>query len=116
MDRSPICPFLLLRTLRNFAASPSDSFPPVSSFIDAIPQKKGVVTKKKYKPVAQKVRSVVADLPEKYRIVREIMGDPLADMPVLDPNPPPFQPTGRYTAERRDILDQKHEDFLWPKS
>jgi hypothetical protein len=49
---------------------------------------------KKYKPVAQKVRPVLADLPEKFRINRNIVGNPLADMPALSPTPPPFQPTG----------------------
>lgn len=32
---------------------------------------------KKYKPVAQKIRAVLADLPEKFRIVQNIVGDPL---------------------------------------
>ena len=58
-------------------------------------------TKKKYKPVALKTRPLQADLPEKFRIQRRIIGDPLADMPILDPNPPPFTPGVRYTEERR---------------
>ncbi|ETW83614.1 hypothetical protein HETIRDRAFT_46603, partial [Heterobasidion irregulare TC 32-1] len=71
--------------------------------------------KRKYKPVAQKTRPVLADLPEKFRIVRNILGDPLAALPTLTPNPPPFTPTGRYTAERRDLIDKVHsDDFLWP--
>ncbi|KAJ7193096.1 hypothetical protein B0H12DRAFT_1039458, partial [Mycena haematopus] len=32
---------------------------------------------KKYKPVALKTRPVYGELPEKYRIKREIIGDPL---------------------------------------
>jgi hypothetical protein len=57
---------------------------------------------------------VLAELPDKFRITRNIVGDPLADMPTLSPNPPPFQPTGRYTTERRDIIDKVHpEGFLW---
>ncbi|ETW76729.1 hypothetical protein HETIRDRAFT_53333, partial [Heterobasidion irregulare TC 32-1] len=69
----------------------------------------------KYKPVAQKTRPVLADLPEKFRIVRNILGDSLATLPTLTPNPPPFAPTGRYTAERRDLIDKVHsDDFLWP--
>ena len=71
---------------------------------------------RKYKPVAHKVRPVIADLPDKFRIVRNIIGDPLADMPSLSPNPPPFVPTGRYTLERRDLIDRVHPgDFLWPQ-
>ena len=36
-------------------------------------------------------------------------------MPALDPNPPPFQPTGRYTEARREALHKVHsEEFLQP--
>ena len=56
-------------------------------------------TKKKYKPVAQKVRAVLREMPEKFRVVRKITGDPLKDLPKLSPNPPPFVPTGRYNQE-----------------
>ena len=71
---------------------------------------------RKYKPVARKIRPVIADLPDKFRITRTIVGDPLADMPQLSPNPPPFVPTGRYTSENRAIIDRVHpSDFLWPQ-
>ncbi|KAG5633271.1 hypothetical protein H0H81_009253, partial [Sphagnurus paluster] len=73
---------------------------------------KGVQTKKKYKPVAQKVRSVVASCPDDFRIERKIIGDPLASMPKLDPNPAPFRPQGRYTEERMLQLDREHPGFL----
>jgi len=70
----------------------------------------------KYKPVALKVRPVYAELPEKYRIKREIKGDPLADMPRLNPNPPDYRPTGRYTLERKEMIDKVHgTEFLWPE-
>jgi hypothetical protein len=71
--------------------------------------------KKKYKPVAKKVKPVAATLPENFRIMRKIEGDPLASMPQLSPNPPPFVPTGRYTQERKQIIDKAHPPgFLWP--
>ncbi|KZV59519.1 hypothetical protein PENSPDRAFT_554482, partial [Peniophora sp. CONT] len=71
---------------------------------------------KKYKPVARKVNAVRAPLPDEFRIIRNIVGDPLADMPQLSPNPPDFTPTGRYTQERKDIIDRAHpEGFLWPE-
>jgi hypothetical protein len=38
---------------------------------------------KKYKPVARKIRPVATELPERYRIVRNIKGDPLKDLPAL---------------------------------
>ena len=49
---------------------------------------------KKYKPVALKVRPVYAELPDQYRIKREIKGDPLAGMPPLNPRPRDFEPMG----------------------
>ena len=74
-----------------------------------------LTTKKKYKPVALKTRPLLADLPEKFRIERKIIGDPLADMPPLNPSPPShFTPGARYTAERRAELRARHEHFLWP--
>jgi hypothetical protein len=70
---------------------------------------------RKYKPVARKICPVIAELPDKFRIVRNIVEDPLEDLPTLSPNPPPFEPTGCYTAECRDIIDRVHpEGFLWP--
>ena len=54
---------------------------------------------KKYKPVALKVKPMYSDLPEKFRIKRDIKGDPLTDMPELKPISPKFTPTGRYTQE-----------------
>jgi hypothetical protein len=77
----------------------------------------GTKAKKKYKPVAKKIRSVVGPVPEKFRVVRNIIGDPLAEMPPLDPNPPSeFVPTERYTLECKDITDKGHpEGFLWPR-
>ena len=67
----------------------------------------------KYKPVALKTRPVVQELPAEFRIKREILGDPLAEMPKLSPNPPDFVPTGRYTQERKEQFDKVHKgDFL----
>ena len=71
---------------------------------------------KKYKPVALKIRPVYTELPDNFRIKREIRGDPLENMPQLNPCPPDFVPTGRYTLERKEALDKVHEgDFLWPE-
>ena len=69
---------------------------------------------KKYKPVALKTKPVYGDLPEKYRVKREIIGDPLKDIPMLPTNPDDFEPTGRYTEEWKEIIDKIHDkDFLW---
>jgi len=70
---------------------------------------------KKYKPVAIKVRPVETELPSRFRITRNIKGDPLRDMPALSPQPPPYTPTGRYTEERKAVIDRAHPgDFLLP--
>ncbi|KAG5640276.1 hypothetical protein DXG03_009557 [Asterophora parasitica] len=73
---------------------------------------KGIQSKKKYKLVAQKVQSVVASCPDHFRIKCKILGNLLADMPILDPNPPPFHPTGQYTQEHKDKLDVEHPGLL----
>ena len=71
--------------------------------------------KKKYKPVALKVRPVIGELPEQFRIIRDIKGDPLDTLPTLSPHPIPFAPTGRYTAERQVIFDKNNKGFLLPE-
>jgi hypothetical protein len=73
-----------------------------------------VLATKKYKPVALKTRPIYGELPERFQIKREITGDPLEGMPGLSPNPTEFTPTGRYMAERKEIIDKIHAgDFLW---
>ena len=70
---------------------------------------------KKYKPVALKVCPVETELPSWFCIVRNIKGNPLKDIPLLPTHPPPYQPTGHYTEERKSIIDQAHPgDFLLP--
>ena len=84
----------------------------VSVMKEGIVTRKGVVTKKKYKPVAKKVKPIIAELPGQYRIIRDIKGDPLENMPNLEKVPPSFIPKGRYTTEHKEILTKAHEDFL----
>ena len=71
-------------------------------------------TGKKYKPVALKTRPILGELADKFRIVRNIIGDPLANLPTLNPDPPKFTPTGRYTQERKALFDKANSGFLWP--
>jgi hypothetical protein len=80
--------------------SPSDRLAPYTNLF--------LSTKKKYKPVAKKVHPVIGELPEKFHIERKIIGNPLDDLPTLNPNPPLFIPSDRYTLERRDQLDKNH--------
>ena len=70
--------------------------------------------KKKYKPVARKIKPVIGELPDKFRIIRNIIGDPLLGLPVLPTNPPQFSPRGRYTQERKDLFDTLNPGFLLP--
>src|ERR1700682_3127832 len=53
------------------------------------------------------------ELPGWYRIIRDIKGDPLENMPVLEKVPPTFVPKGQYTQERKEALGKAHEEFLW---
>ncbi|KAJ7441710.1 hypothetical protein FB451DRAFT_958204, partial [Mycena latifolia] len=71
--------------------------------------------KKKYKPVADRVHSVAATLPEEFRIVRHLPSDPLEGMPVLNPNPAAFVPGERYTAKRSVEMKINEDGFLWPE-
>jgi hypothetical protein len=74
------------------STSPSDRLVPYTNLF--------LSTKKKYKPVAKKVCPVIGELPEKFRIERKIIGNPLDDLPILNLNPPPFIPSDRYTLEQ----------------
>ncbi|KAJ3714049.1 hypothetical protein C8R42DRAFT_591696, partial [Lentinula raphanica] len=73
-------------------------------------------TKKKYKPVHRRITPVPATLPEKFRVIRQFPTDPLKNLPKLDPHPPAFIPTGRYTQDRKEFIDSVHDQsFLWPQ-
>jgi hypothetical protein len=106
-------------TLYNTVHTPTDS---TTSFSTTPPSDRlapytdlFLSSKKKYKPVAKKVCPIIEELPEKFRIERKIISNPLDDLPTLNPNPPPFTPTDCYTLERRDQLDKNHPgNFLWP--
>jgi hypothetical protein len=88
----------------------------ISEVNDPIKDMRTVLAGKKYKLVALKVKPLYQELPEKFRVKRNIMGDPLKDMPILNPNPPDFEPTGRYTSECKEAMDKVHgSEFLWPE-
>jgi len=73
-----------------------------------------IKTTKKYKPVALKIKPVKSTLPSQFCIIRNITGDPLTNIPHLNPHPPPFTPTGRYTQERKELFDKNNPGFLLP--
>src|SRR5271155_3474355 len=70
--------------------------------------------KKKYKPVARKIKPFIGELPDKFRIIHNIIGDPLEHLPILPTRPPPFSPKGRYTQERKELFDKLNPGFLLP--
>ena len=73
-----------------------------------------LLMKKKYKLVAKKVKPIPGTFPKDFRVERKIIGDPLAGMPELPTHPGEYVPTGRYTKERKDLMDEVHgKDFLW---
>jgi hypothetical protein len=71
---------------------------------------------KKYKPVVLKVQPVETKLPSWFRIICNIKGDPLENIPELPMHPQDFQPTGSYMQERKEQFDKVHKsNFLLPE-
>ena len=68
-----------------------------------------------YKPVAKKVRPVLAPLEEEYHVLRQLPDDPLAGLITLPTNPPDFIPRQRFTQECADVLDLDLAQWLWPE-
>jgi hypothetical protein len=88
---------------------------PYISFSDVTPPL-AIFAGKKYKPVALKVRPIETELPSRFRIIREIKGNPLENIPDLPTHPAAFEPTGRYTTERMEQFDKIHAgNFLLPE-
>lgn len=69
-------------------------------------------SKKVYKKVANRTKPVATTLPEKFRIIRRIPSDPLADLPTLPTHPPAFTPGERYTEERMKQQNINPDGFL----
>jgi len=66
-----------------------------------------------YKPVARKVRSVLAPVDEEFQVTQSLPDDPLAGMIPLPTHPPDFIPRKRFTQERADTLDLDPANWLW---
>ncbi|KAG5334207.1 hypothetical protein C0989_004026 [Termitomyces sp. Mn162] len=65
------------------------------------PKRRGVQVKKKYKPVASHIS-------KDFQIEHQIIGNPLATIPQLNPNPPPFIPMKQFTSEQQAKLVKDH--------
>ena len=68
-----------------------------------------------YKPIAKKVRPVLAPLEEEYHVLHWLPDDPLAGLISLPTNPPDFIPRQRVTQERANVLDLDLAQWLWPE-
>ena len=100
-----MCLTLFTDSISNSISDHDRNQNPIPIFISA---------KKKYKLVHLKVKPVIGALPDKFRIVRNIIGDPLKDLLTLLTKTPKFKPTGCYTQEKKDKFDKAHPGFLWP--
>ncbi|KAF9058858.1 hypothetical protein BDP27DRAFT_1148885, partial [Rhodocollybia butyracea] len=71
--------------------------------------------KKRYKPVAQRVKPVPTTLPEDFRIL--LISHPIpSKSPSLKSYSTSVFPTGRYTAKRMSFIDNSlDKSFLWPE-
>jgi hypothetical protein len=78
-------------------------------------KKPGVVYKRKYRKAEDRIQPIATQLPEEFRIVRNIIRDPLENMLVLPTHPPEFFPGLRYTQERYEKLHLNPDGFLWPE-
>jgi hypothetical protein len=78
-------------------------------------KKPGVVYKRKYRKVEDRIQPIATQLPEEFRIIRNIIGDPLENMPVLPMHPPDFVPGLQYTQEQYEKLQLNPDGFLWPE-
>jgi hypothetical protein len=78
-------------------------------------KKPGVVYKRKYRKAEDRIQPITTQLPEEFRIIRNIIGDPLENMPVLLTHPPDFVPGLRYTQEWYEKLQLNPDGFLWPE-
>ncbi|KAG5334284.1 hypothetical protein C0989_003528 [Termitomyces sp. Mn162] len=84
---------LLLDTNNTNTAPTYINVPFPAQFVDNKPHKqKGVQAKKKYKPVTMKTKPITSHISKDFQIECQIIGNPLATIPLLNPNPPPFIP------------------------
>jgi hypothetical protein len=78
-------------------------------------EKPGMVYKRKYRKAEDRIQPIAMQLPEEFRIICNIIGDPLENMPVLPMHPPNFVPGLQYTQEQYEKLQLNPNSFLWPE-
>ncbi|KAG6876162.1 hypothetical protein C0993_005265 [Termitomyces sp. T159_Od127] len=108
----PHSPSPAILGLTQSVVPPTFKIDPMSAHVNTL-EREGVQVKKKYKPVALKTKPVTSSVSEEFRIEQKILGNLLANIPLLDPNPPPFQPTGCFIKERhQQFLKDHNTSFL----
>jgi hypothetical protein len=78
-------------------------------------KKPGVVYRRKYRKAEDRIQPIATQLPEEFRIIRNIIGDPLENMLVLPTHPPDFVPSLQYMQEWYKKLQLNPNGFLWPE-
>ena len=103
------------KTQKHVSFSPTVSLISPTTFPSSISDSASLSTHPifKYKKVADKVRPVAHQLPERFQIVRIPHPHPLKGMPVLPKTDITVVPTPRFTQERIDAFPI-HES-IWPK-
>ncbi|KAG5332043.1 hypothetical protein C0989_005574 [Termitomyces sp. Mn162] len=56
-----------------------------------------------------KTKPVASQVSKDFRIECQIIGNPLATIPQLNPNPPPFVPMKQFTSEQQAKLVKDHD-------
>ncbi|KAG5338208.1 hypothetical protein C0989_007995 [Termitomyces sp. Mn162] len=87
-----------------------DPFPTV--FIANKAKCRGVPAKKEFKPMALKIKAVASQVSEDFCIKCKIVGKPLATMPLLNPNTPPFILTECFTNKHKVTFVSKQNTSL----
>ena len=114
-------------TVTTISCSTAYSLPATSSYslptssmtsteTDLSPMPTFISAKKKYKLVMCKVKPVLKDLPAKFRILRDIKRDPLADLPVLTPIHPHLLPLADTHKKQKNSLTKITHIFSFPTS
>jgi hypothetical protein len=67
-----------------------------------------------YKPVARKVRPVIAPLDEEFHITCTLPDNLIPRLVPFPSHPPDFVPGEHFTQEHADSLDLDPANWLWP--
>jgi hypothetical protein len=121
-ESTPLCIYLSAcnfsdaksSTFDTATRTPTDSSTPTSDHLAPYTDL-FLSAKKKYQSIDEKVHPAIGNLPNKFRIERDIISNPLDDLPVLDPDSPPFITTDFYTLAQQPQPNPNYPgSFWWP--